>query len=412
MSRPGALARVGVPALPLLLPPLVYYLWIAMDRHGGALPGPRALWRALPDLPLPGATSLAIFAAWLALQALLQLATPGPVVQGAPLEDGSRLPYRLNGWRSLWITALLVGGAVALGWLPPTLAARELGPLLGTVTVFSFLLGLYLQHHGRARPDEGRSDWVGPIHDFVLGTARNPRIGGFDLKLFFEARPGLIGWIALDLSLLALQIERHGAASNAMLLVVACQAFYVADYFFFEEAILSTWDIRHESFGWMLCFGDLVWVPFTYTLQAQYLVQHPVHLSTAALVGVAALNLSGYVVFRGANLQKHRFRRDPERPVWGRPPHVIRTAAGPLLLASGWWGLARHINYLGDLMMGLAWCLTCGFGHLLPYFYIVYFTALLVHRERRDHAACRRRYGADWQTYTARVRWRIVPGLY
>jgi protein-S-isoprenylcysteine O-methyltransferase Ste14 len=63
-------------------------------------------------------------------------------------------------------------------------------------------------------------------------------------------------------------------------------------------------------------------------------------------------------------------------------------------------------------MMGAAWCLTCGFDHLLPYFYIVYFTILLVHRERRDHAMCHRRYGQDWEVYCQKVPWRIIPGLY
>lgn len=28
------------------------------------------------------------------------------------------------------------------------------------------------------------------------------------------------------------------------------------------------------------------------------------------------------------------------------------------------------MNYLGDLMLSLAFCLTCGFTHVLPYFYI------------------------------------------
>jgi hypothetical protein len=31
------------------------------------------------------------------------------------------------------------------------------------------------------------------------------------------------------------------------------------------------------------------------------------------------------------------------------------------LLLSGFWGLSRHMNYLGDLMLSLAYCLTCGF---------------------------------------------------
>jgi steroid 5-alpha reductase family enzyme len=162
----------------------------------------------------------------------------------------------------------------------------------------------------------------------------------------------------------------------------------------------------------MLCWGDLVWVPFTYTIPAYYLVGHPHELSLPATVGIVALNVLGYAVFRSANIQKHRFRQDPGRPIWGKRPDYVATARGPLLLASGWWGAARHLNYLGDVAMALAWCLPAGFEHPLPYFYVVYVAVLLVHRERRDHAMCRQKYGADWDAYCRKVRWRIVPGLY
>ena len=41
-----------------------------------------------------------------------------------------------------------------------------------------------------------------------------------------------------------------------------------------QKAILTTMDITTDGFGFMLAFGDLVWVPFTYTLQAKYLVDY------------------------------------------------------------------------------------------------------------------------------------------
>jgi protein-S-isoprenylcysteine O-methyltransferase Ste14 len=197
-----------------------------------------------------------------------------------------------------------------------------------------------------------------------------------------------------------------------MVLVCAFQFLYVADCFFHEEAILTTWDIKHEKFGWMLCWGNLVWLPFTYTIQAHYLVHHIHDLPLWGTVGVILLNVAGYAIFRGANLQKHRFRKNPERPIWGAKPEFIATAGGPLLLTSGWWGLARHVNYLGDLLMGLAWCLPCLFASPIPYFYVLYLIILLVHRERRDHDSCRLRYGKDWDLYCLRVPYRIVPGLY
>jgi delta14-sterol reductase len=48
-------------------------------------------------------------------------------------------------------------------------------------------------------------------------------------------------------------------------------------------------------------------------------------------------------------------------------------------MVSGWWGISRHINYFGDWLMGLAWCLPCG-ANPVAYFYAVYFAVLLIHR--------------------------------
>lgn len=38
--------------------------------------------------------------------------------------------------------------------------------------------------------------------------------------------------------------------------------------------------------------------------------------------------------------------------------------------------------------MAWAWCLPAGFGTPLPYFYVVFFAVLLVHRQMRDDEAC------------------------
>ena len=73
---------------------------------------------------------------------------------------------------------------------------------------------------------------------------------------------------------------------------------------------------------------------------------------------------------------------------------------------------ALAASYAFVALWTLAWSLPCGFAHVLPYFYPAYFLILLVHRERRDHAHCQAKYGADWQRYCARVRWRIVPWVY
>lgn len=57
-----------------------------------------------------------------------------------------------------------------------------------------------------------------------------------------------------------------------------------------QEAVLTTMDIVHDGFGFMLVFGDLAWVPFTYSLQAAFLVVHPQALSSLGAAAIIALN--------------------------------------------------------------------------------------------------------------------------
>lgn len=419
-SDPGTQSAGGL-GLPfvlavLALPTVVYYLWISMRYHGGALLVPRSLTELrglLAELPLPTWRAAAIYGLWVLSQLVLQLYAPGRSIPGATLDDGQRLKYRLNGWFAWWVTLLVVLVLVWRRVIPATLLFDELGPVLSVANLASLLFAIYLHAFPRLHRQAQSERRRGPLfRDFFTGVVLNPRIGSLDLKFFCESRPGLILWVLIDLSLAAKQIELHGRLSAPMLLVCIFHFFYVADYFLHEDAILSTWDIRHERFGFMLSWGCLVWVPFTFSLQAQYLVTHGHDLPLWATVGIVALNAGGYFLFRSSNLQKHRFRQSPSAPIWGRRPTFIRTARGTQLLTAGFWGIARHLNYTGDLMMGLAWCLTCKFSHILPYFYFIYFAILLVHRERRDDQHCAARYGADWDEYRRKVPWRMIPGIY
>ena len=216
----------------LALPLCVYYLWYCLEFNHGRPALPSAEW--LRDFPAPTATSVGIVAGWLAFQALLQIAAPGRWTEGPELPDGTRLAYKMNGWSAWWITWSAIAAALGLGLFPPTILADQFGPLITTANMVAFLLSLYLYRHGRkfAAPYERATG--NPIYDFWLGSALNPRIGRFDLKLFCEARPGLIAWVAIDLSLAAKQHALNGFVSVPMILVCLFQFWYVADYFFHE----------------------------------------------------------------------------------------------------------------------------------------------------------------------------------
>ena len=150
-------------------------------------------------------------------------------------------------------------------------------PLLtaaSTITVLLVLI-LYISSFSQSRMLALGGNTESSIYNFFIGRELNPRIGTFDLKHFCELYPGLIGWLIIDLGMLQKQYTKHGYVSSSMALVCVFQFVYILDALWFETAILSTMDIVHDGFGFMLAFGDLVWVPFTYSLQARYLVDRP-----------------------------------------------------------------------------------------------------------------------------------------
>lgn len=78
-------------------------------------------------------------------------------------------------------------------------------------------------------------------YDFFMGRELNPRVGPVDLKFFCELRPGLIGWVILDLSFIAEVVANGQFPSAALLLVTAFHALYVADALYHE--VVCTWFI-------------------------------------------------------------------------------------------------------------------------------------------------------------------------
>eukprot|EP00064_Thunnus_orientalis_P010936 superscaffoldBa00001528_g10965 len=361
------------------------------------------------------AQALGCVIVWILFQALLYILPVGKLSEGMPLRSGGKLKYRTNGFFAISVSAVAVAAAVYQG-VDLTYIHSNFLQLAAATFLISVLLSIYLYVRSRyAAPDQlalgGNSGNV--IYDFFKGHELNPRIKDFDLKFFCEMRPGLIGWCLINFAMALAEMKQQqlDAPSHAMILVNLFQLLYVVDGLWNEEAILTTIDLMHDGFGFMLAFGDLVWVPFTYTLQAYYLVNHPNPLSPLALSVIVSLKLIGFYIFRKSNSEKNAFRRNPSDP---KLSHLktIPTATGKSLLVSGWWGVVRHPNYLGDLIMALAWSLPCGFSHLLPWYYMIYFIILLVHRDSRDMNECRRKYGSAWDEYCRTVRYRIIPRVY
>jgi Delta14-sterol reductase len=361
---------------------------------------------------------------WFLLQVFLERCLPCDLVEGTPLVNNTKLLYRINGHLAFWVTFLLIffawpvwhdlSGTWQFTSAPLHLIYHYYAELAFVTIFLCFGLSTYLylsSFVGDKILAKGGTSGI-PVYDFFMGRELNPRSlnGTFDWKEFCELRPGLIGWALLNMSCMVEQYRRLGYVSGSMILINVFQGIYVWDGLYQERAILTTMDIIHDGFGHMLVFGDLVWVPFTYSMQAKYLVKHDPHLSYFALLMIVLIHILGYTIFRGANSQKDAFRRNPNDPQLAHLKY-LQTKRGTKLLTSGWWGVARKINYTGDWIMGLSWCLVCGFGSIVPYFYAIYFAILLIHRSIRDDHMCHEKYGEDWNTYKKIVPYRFLPGI-
>ncbi|CAO1636847.1 unnamed protein product [Sympodiomycopsis kandeliae] len=352
-----------------------------------------------------------IYFAWYAFTVLAWAVIPGPWIDGAPLRTGHKLQYKINAYRTFVLAFAIAGVWIAVGGPESfTLLYDHWEGLVSASLFNSFVQAwyCYITSFSEGRLLAKGANTGNFIHDWFLGRELNPRIGSFDIKYFNELRPGLILWALLDVSCACAQYTKYGHVTASMWLVLLFHAGYVVDGLWNEPAILTTMDITTDGFGFMLSVGDLTWVPFTYTLQARYLAFHPVYLGVSGTIAILAFNGLGYYIFRVANLEKNNFRNGKDK----KNLKYMTTSSGGKLITSGWWGVSRHPNYMGDLIMGLAWSLPCGFHTPIVYFYAFYFLALLIHRQIRDDEACRLKYGKDWDKYCELVPYRIFPYVY
>lgn len=375
-------------------------------------------------MPRPSVEASFGYVSWLLFQAALYHILPGPISTGQLTPAGNLLKYKTNGLLAWTLSHCIVAVAALCGYLDLAIIADHWEGLLVAMNIYGIVLPMLCLIKGYLAPSYvGDCKYSGSlIADYFIGVELNPRVGQvFDLKLFHNGRPSILAWTLIDISYAAAQYRDIGRVSNSMLIVMLLHFIYVVDFFANEDWYLRTIDICHDHFGFYLGYGCMAVLPNIYTIQCQYLARYPVDLSNCQATAILTLGLGGYAIFRSANHQKDIIRSSNGRcSIWGRQPEYMRcsytTEDGrkheSILLCSGWWGFARHSNYLGDLMQSFALGFACSSEHFLPWFYTFLLSSMIINRLPRDEARCRRKYGKAWAVYCSKVRWRLLPGVY
>jgi delta24(24(1))-sterol reductase len=431
--------RVGALSLMIFSHFILYYMFYCVNLNNGNLFFPTTItevskaFELLYENCMPNLTSILIYFLFLIVEAVFAVVLPGLELLGRPGDDGHRLKYNCNALMSWYASLAIVLGLQIYGLYNDiatvSILSDILGKLMTTAIIFADALSIVLYLSGFILGITHRMSGD-HIYDFFMGSILHPRIGTFDIKFWAEIR---ISWFILFMTTLSCafkQFEVLGMISPSMGFMVLAHFLYANACAKGEHYVPTTWDIFYEKFGWMLTFWNFAGVPFLYVTQSAYILRQSIDhdklypQSTYFIILMTIVLFIAYYFWDSAQSQKNHFRLEfmgvkinrntfPQMP-WNKltNPKYIKTEFGTPLLTDGWWAYARKIHYTADIVMALLWGLSCGFDHWAPYFYVCFFTGMIVHRNGRDIDRCAKKYGADWVRYTNTVPYVFIPGIY
>ncbi|XP_071517108.1 delta(14)-sterol reductase TM7SF2-like isoform X2 [Panulirus ornatus] len=351
--------------------------------------------------------AISIVAGFLVAQLLLYFIPIGRVVKtrsGVTVHD--------NGFIALLLSLAVVPIMLYLGY-DVLVVYSKYRQLQTTSIVLALILAIAMYIRAGYIPDDAKNPFGNSgifLPDFFTGREITPVIGSVDLK-FFLFRNAFLSLILINVIVIVKHLQPNpDHYSPTLLLACSLQIFYAGDFVWFEEAYFTTYDYMRHGFGLLYLHGSLLG-PFILTVFTRLVLNHRTELEWYYLSLIAALNLVGYTILRGSNSQKHAFRANPSNPALAHL-ESLPTPAGKRLLVSGWWGVMRHPNYLGDILIFTSWALLCGFNHALPWILVALDALFLVGRIFETENLCRRNYGTAWDSYTERVKYRLIPKVF
>lgn len=358
---------------------------------------------------------------YMAFELALMKLVPGKEFRSTVTPSGHMPIYTANGFQCYIITIVTLIGITEAGLFRPADLYDNFGKFLSSMNLFAICFCVFLTFKGLYFPSTKDSGSNGSfVLDFFWGTELYPRVLGWDIKQFTNCRFGMMFWQVALICYAYTQYEREHFVASSMLVSVLLQSVYIAKFFWWETGYFCSMDIQHDRAGYYICWGCLVWVPSMYTMHTLYMVEHPVVLSLPVALLFFVSGLACIYINFDCDRQRQEFRATNGRAkVWGKEPDFVAAKyltkdgeeRSSLLLASGWWGLARHFHYVPEVMASFFWCVPALLSHPLPFFYPVYLSMLLADRAWRDDKRCADKYKTYWDEYCTKVPYRIIPGV-
>lgn len=294
------------------------------------------------------------------------------------------------------------------------------------------------------------SFWV----DYFVGREINPRWLSFDIKLIhyhaaviatlllngifiyrnlkFSPLPTENGNITLSWTEVIL-FTYNNVRYDPIALLAAGLAFCQAlDLLVFEYHLASSFFLQGEGVGAFLLLRNAL-APFFNSLIAKYAWEHKITgMPTWAVCVTIVLFAFGWFIKRRADKLKYEFRIDPSNPKFHSKfctvthfkgsiknseifpdADTIQTFQQRRLLVSGYWGIVRQPNYLGEIISYLSLTIPLIWSFAWPPFIAV--LIIVVHLILRGKQTSNRnfnRYNSHWTRYCQRVKNILIPKVF
>ncbi|XP_068210046.1 delta(14)-sterol reductase TM7SF2-like isoform X2 [Palaemon carinicauda] len=365
-----------------------------------------------PDIPVKlqhyyDLKAVAIVAGFLVALLLLSLI---PLGRKVDLPNGSVL--RCNGYIPMLVALALVP-ALMYFEVDVLVVYKLYQHLLATVTVLSVVLALLLYIKARNIPKDAKNPTGNTglfLPDLFTGRELSPVILGVDAKfLMFRAMALMLLLFNVIVAIKDFDANK-GQYSPTLLVACTFQIFVAVDTIWFEESISTMYEYNRVGCGLFTIISSLM-SPFYLVIYSRVVLNHRNELEWYFLSLIAAVNLIGYTLSRGSYSQIHAFRKNPSDPAVAHL-ESLPTSAGRRLLVSGWWGVVRHPNYLGSIISFTSWTFLCGFNLALPWLILALTCSAFIQRIYEVEKDCKRKYGTAWDSYTERVKYRLIPKVF
>lgn len=252
-----------------------------------------------------------------------------------------------------------------------------------------------------------------------FGLYLQPIIFEIDIKVFITNRITFTLWPLYVISSLYNQYINFKYLSGSLITCALLQLIYVMRRHWYEY-ILQNLDNSSDRMGFYRIWGVLVFLPTLYLTPITFLSQTKSSTSIIFCITIFIIGVIIQCLNTDINLQKYKFR--VAKGIWkigNKDPFYIEAKyrkengelGTELLLGSGYWGKARHLNYSTEFITFLVWTLLTKFESPVNYFPVIFLVILLIVRMKYDEIRCLVKYTYHWLQYVERVPYKIIPGV-